>query len=116
LLCAGLIFKHLKSKKMSTEYIIQKLDSIERMLTEQNMLKKEVLSFNEAAIYLEVSHSHLYKMTSTGVIPSYKPNGKKLYFNRKELDSWLLSNRQSSQEEIEQQAANYLIKKGRVEL
>ncbi len=101
---------------MSTEYIIQKLDSIERMLTEQNMLQKEVLTFNEAAIYLEVSHSHLYKMTSTGVIPSYKPNGKKLYFNRKELDSWLLSNRQSSQEEIEQQAANYLIKKGRVEL
>jgi len=87
---------------MSTEYIIQKLDSIERMLTEQNMLQKEVLTFNEAAIYLEVSHSHLYKMTSTGVIPSYKPNGKKLYFNRKELDSWLLSNRQSSQEEIEQ--------------
>jgi hypothetical protein len=39
-----------------------------------------------------------------------------LYFNRKELDNWLLSNRQSSQEEIEQQAANYLIKKGRVEL
>ena len=95
---------------------MEKLNSIEMMLMEQNMLKKEVLSFNEAAIYLEVSHSHLYKMTSTGVIPSYKPNGKKLYFNRKELDSWLLSNRQSSQEEIEQQAANYLIKKGRVEL
>ncbi|MDD2910165.1 MAG: helix-turn-helix domain-containing protein [Petrimonas sp.] len=101
---------------MSTEYIIQKLDSIEKMLTEQNMLKKEVLTFYEAAIYLEVSHSHLYKMTSTGIVPSYKPNGKKLYFDRKELDSWLLSNRQSSQEEIEQQAANYLIKKGRVEL
>jgi excisionase family DNA binding protein len=101
---------------MSTEYIIQKLDSIERMLTEQNLLQKEVLTFNEAAIYLEVSHSHLYKMTSTGTVPCYKPNGKKIYFNRKELDGWLLSNRQSSQEEIEQQAANYLIKKGRVEL
>ena len=101
---------------MSTEYIIQKLESIERMLTEQNMLQKEVLTFNEAAIYLEVSHSHLYKMTSTGTVPCYKPNGKKIYFNRKELDSWLLSNRQSSQEEIEQQAANYLIKKGRIEL
>lgn len=86
------------------------------MLIEQNMLKKEVLTFNEAAIYLEVSHSHLYKMTSSGAIPSYKPNGKKLYFNRRELDNWLLSNRHSSQEEIEQQAANYLIKKGRIQL
>lgn len=95
--------------------ILEKLDSIEKMLQEQNMLKKEVLSFIEAAIYLEVSHSHLYKMTSTGIVPFYKPNGKKLYFNRKELDNWLLSNRRSSQEEIEQQAANYLIKKGRSE-
>ncbi|MGD9928753.1 MAG: helix-turn-helix domain-containing protein [Mangrovibacterium sp.] len=96
--------------------ILEKLNSIEKMLMEQNMLKKEVLSFNEAAIYLEVSHSHLYKMTSTGTVPSYKPNGKKLYFNRRELDSWLLSNRQTSQEEIDQQAANYLVKKGRVRL
>lgn len=101
---------------MSEDLIIQKLDSIEKMLSEQNMLKKEVLTFNEAAIYLEVSHSHLYKMTSTGVVPSYKPNGKKLYFNRKELDLWLLSNKQLSKEEIEKEAANYLIKKGRVEL
>lgn len=96
--------------------ILEKLNSIEKMLMEQNMLKKEVLSFNEAAIYLEVSHSHLYKMTSTGAVPSYKPNGKKLYFNRRELDSWLLSNRQTSQEEIDQQAADYLVKNGRVKL
>ena len=98
------------------EIILTKLNSIEKMLQEQNLLKKEVLNFNEAAIYLEVSHSHLYKMTSTGAVPSYKPNGKKLYFNRKELDNWLLSNRQTSKEEIDQQAADYLVKKGRVRL
>jgi excisionase family DNA binding protein len=93
--------------------ILEKLNSIERMLTEQNLLRKEVLTFNEAAVYLEVSHSHLYKMTSTGLIPSYKPNGKKLYFNRKELDLWLLSNKQFTKEEIERQAADFLYKKGR---
>ena len=101
---------------MSDSIIIKKLDSIEKMLTEQNMLRKDVLTFNEAAVYLDVSHSHLYKMTSTSVIPSYKPNGKKLYFNRKELDEWLLTNKQLSQDELQQQAADYIIKKGRVEL
>jgi len=101
---------------MSDSIIIKKLDSIEKMLIEQNMLRKDVLTFNEAAVYLDVSHSHLYKMTSTGVIPSYKPNGKKLYFNRKELDEWLLTNKQLSQDEIQQQAADYIIKKGRIEL
>jgi excisionase family DNA binding protein len=96
--------------------ILKKLESIEQMLIEQNLLKKEVLNFNEAATYLEVSHSHLYKLTSIGGIPAYKPNGKKLYFNRKELDSWLLTNKQTSTGELEEQANNYLMKKGRVRL
>jgi hypothetical protein len=30
------------------------------------------------------------------------------------MDDWLLRNRQDTQDEIEQQAANYIIKKGRV--
>lgn len=98
---------------MSTDYIIQKLESIEKMLTEQNMLQKEVLNFNEAAIYLEVSHSHLYKLTSTSKIPAYKPNGKKLYFNRLELNDWLLSNRQTSIAEIQERASSFQLKSGR---
>lgn len=98
------------------EKIFQKLESIERMLIEQNMLKKDVLSFTEAAVYLEVSHSHLYKLTSSGAIPAYKPNGKKLYFNRQELDQWLQSNKQVSKDEIEQDANDYLLKRGRVML
>jgi len=93
--------------------ILEKLESIEKMLIEQNMLKKEVLNFNEAAVYIEVSHSHLYKLTSTGTIPVYKPNGKKLYFNRKELDTWLLSNKQLTVEEIEQQSNEFILKRRR---
>jgi excisionase family DNA binding protein len=106
---------HYSTKNVRTmdEVIFQKLESIEKMLTEQNMLKKEVLNFNEAAIYLEVSHSHLYKLTSTGTIPAYKPNGKKLYFNRQELNEWLLSNRQTSLSEIEEQASRFQLKSGR---
>ena len=98
---------------MSTDYIIQKLESIEKMLTEQNMLQKEVLNFNEAAVYLEVSHSHLYKLTSTGTIPAYKPNGKKLYFNRQELNKWLLSNRHASISDIEAEVSKFKLKSGR---
>lgn len=101
---------------MSEDLLLQKLNSIEKMLTEQNMLKKDVLNFNEAAIYLELSHSHLYKQTSSGAIPHYKPNGKKIYFKRLELDAWLLRNRADSKDEIDQAAADYLIKKGRVKL
>ncbi len=99
---------------MSTELIIEKLNSIQQMLTEQNLLKKEVLSFNEAAIYLELSHSHLYKLTSNGTLPFYKPNGKKIYFRRDELDQWLLSAKQLSIAEIHAKAENFQLKKGRI--
>ncbi len=98
---------------MNTEIVIEKLDSIQRMLTEQNLLKKEVLSFNEAAIYLELSHSHLYKLTSNGTLPFYKPNGKKIYFRRDELDQWLLSAKQLSLAEIHAKAENLQIKSRR---
>ena len=96
--------------------ILEKLERIEKLLETQQAMQKQVLNFNDACIYLELSQSHLYKLTSTGSIPHYKPNGKKLYFNRQELDNWLLRNRSNSIGEIEQEAANYLIKKGRVQL
>ena len=96
--------------------IIERLESIEKLLLEQQTLQKQVLNFNETCRYLELSQSHLYKLTSTGAIPHYKPNGKKIYFQRQELDLWLLRNRMDSQDEIEQQAADYLIKKGKVKL
>lgn len=98
------------------EEILKRLEIIEKHVLDQNLILKNVLNFNEAAKYLELSHSHLYKLTSAGNIPFYKPNGKKLYFNRAELDTWLLRNRNSTQEEIDQKAADYLINKGKVKL
>ncbi|WP_229714443.1 MULTISPECIES: helix-turn-helix domain-containing protein [Flavobacteriaceae] len=86
------------------------------MLQIQQVMQKQVLNFNETCKYLELSQSHLYKLTSTAAIPHYKPNGKKLYFQREELDQWLLRNRMDSQDEIEQQAANYLMNRPKVKL
>ncbi len=85
------------------EMILDKLSEIANKLDEQNLLQKTVLNFNEACSYLDVSQSHLYKLTSTRQIPHFCPQGKKLYFNRAELDVWLQRNRQSTNEEIEQE-------------
>lgn len=95
------------------EQVLTEIRELKKLIFEQNMLQKEVLNFNEAAVYLEVSHSHLYKLTSTGTIPAYKPNGKKLYFNRQELNKWLLSNRQTSLSNIEEEVSQFQLKSGR---
>lgn len=90
--------------------ILVRLERLEQLIANQGINTKEVLNFNEACLYLELSSSHLYKLTSAGTIPYYKPNGKKLYFKRIELDTWLLRNRNSTVEEIEKKAATYSIK------
>ncbi len=96
------------------ELILQKLNQIEQKLDEQNMLQKSVLNFSEACKYIEVSASHLYKLTSTRQIPHFCPQGKKLYFNRAELDEWLQRNRQQPLDESVNDAISFMQKRGRV--
>ncbi len=94
---------------MNNNDVFEKLKNIESMLQQQNLLQKEVLNLTEAHAYLNISTSHLYKLTSQKLIPHFCPQGKKLYFRREELDQWLLRNRQDSTDEIETRAANYLL-------
>lgn len=63
------------------------------------------LNVEEAARYLDLSPSYLYKLTSRGEIPHYKPNGKRLYFLKSDLRKWILRGRVAPQEEIEAEAA-----------
>ena len=95
------------------ENILNKLTSIERRLMEQNLLQIEIFTFAETCLYLDLSSSHLYKLTSSNTIPCYCPQGKKLYFRRSELDLWLTRSRSASTAEVEQKAADYLSSKGR---
>lgn len=93
---------------MSEEKLLSKLEKIEEHLEQQTILKKEVLNFHEASKYLGLSQSHMYKLTSTNSIPCYRPEGKKLYFNRAELDSWLQRNRSKSDMDISKEANDYV--------
>ncbi len=74
---------------------------------------KEVLTSEEAAKYLGIKKSYLYKLTMRRQIPHYKPLGKMCYFNRVELEQWLQSNRVATDEEIKERANNYCMKGGK---
>jgi len=76
-------------------------------------LNKEIYNFSEACVFLDYSKSYLYKLTHSRQIPHYKPNGKKLYFKRVDLEDWLLRNRVKTADEIERQAIDYTTQKNR---
>lgn len=84
--------------------IDNRLQAIEKALT----ANKTVFTPKDAAIYMNISLSTLYKLTSAGILPYSKPNGKLIYFSRQSLDSWLLSNSTTSAEEKDTKAATYI--------
>jgi len=91
------------------------LQRLEQKITElqANLLsQKTVLTFEEAARYTGFSRSYLYKLTHLQKIPCSKPAGKMLFFDRAELENWLLTN-QVTHEEIENKASTYVtLKRG----
>ena len=87
--------------------IDNRLKNIESLLSAQ----KNVLNLDEVVDLTGLSKSHLYKLTCSNRIPFYK-QAKHLFFDRLEIENWLKENRSKTSSEIEEEAANYGLKKG----
>ena len=57
------------------------------------LAKKNVLNIKELSEYTGYSISYIYKLTSRNAIPYFKPSGKAVFFDRVEIDTWLLKNK-----------------------
>jgi excisionase family DNA binding protein len=93
--------------------LLEKVQRIEKLLSGNEMplhrIEKEMLTTDEAAEFMGVSKSTVYKMSHSHSIPLYKPTGGRVYFKKEDILSYLQQNRIMSQEEIEQEAINYVI-------
>lgn len=67
------------------EVISERLKSIEETL----YTTKDILNMKEVCQYLDISQSLLYKLTCSGEIPHFKPRGKMIFFEKKELIEWI---------------------------
>jgi excisionase family DNA binding protein len=104
------------------EIIVEKLNAIEnqiasienKLFTSDDTSKTvfEIMSLNQLCKYYDFTKSYIYKQTSNRLIPFYK-NGKRLYFKKDEIDSWILENRVKTIKDIEQEANAYLMRKKR---
>ena len=82
-----------------------------RVRTLENLCysSKEVLNLEEAASFLGIAKSTLYKMTHENQIPFYKPAGKLIYFEKSVLLEWIRSNRITSEAELQEEARKKLL-------
>ena len=87
------------------------LQEIKNLLQEVQGSPKEVLTSDEAAAYLGISKSALYKLTMGRKIPFYK-SAKLCYFDRQEIIAWMKSHRVATQAELDAKAMEIAKKKG----
>lgn len=86
---------------MSTE---ERLARIERLIL---ISSKNVLSVKEAALMLDVSESRVRHLVCDSTLPYYR-QGKKIYFKKTDIESWMLNERIPCKSEIECQATTYM--------
>ena len=97
------------------ELIMERLDRIERAI--ENLKTANPIQVNNAPMnvkevskYLNISVSAIYKRTSTCEIPHYK-SGKRLYFKKEDIDEWIYANKVKTNQDIENEAYEYLRKR-----
>jgi excisionase family DNA binding protein len=64
-------------------------EQLEKYFGKVNDLHKEIFDVLEVAEYLNLSPSYIRKLTSIKAIPHRKPTGKRLYFVKSEIDTWI---------------------------
>lgn len=62
----------------------------------------------ETSLYLSLSIHYIRKLARDKELPSYKPNGKCIYFKIEDLDNFLLNNKRISNKKIMEKATKYL--------
>jgi excisionase family DNA binding protein len=87
----------------------ERLSNIENLLAST----KNVMNLNEVCKLTGLSKSHIYKLSASHSIPCYKQS-KHLFFDRKEVEEWLRSNKQTTSEETERMASSYILKGGKL--
>lgn len=68
-------------KTVDPGVVNEKLKSLEDAI----YTTKEILNMKDVCQYLDISKSLLYKLTCSGEIPHFKPRGKMIFFEKKEL-------------------------------
>lgn len=82
------------------DHLTSKLREIEGLV----YIGKEFLTIAEAAKYMGVSTSKVYKLTSGGEIPTYRLTGKMVYLLREDVNGLIRNARCASAREIAEKA------------
>ncbi len=97
------------TKKKNEDFIEKRLQDIKSCTL---IGVKNMLTLDEVCMFMGMSKNYVYQLTSKGVLPFYKPNGRMLYFDKSEIEAWLKQNYHGTLQEAEQKAVAYMAERG----
>ena len=68
------------------------------------MTEKNILTVEEVIDYTGYSTRYLYNLTASRQIPHFKPNGRKIFFKKDEIDEWIEKGRVKTLDELGDEA------------
>lgn len=91
--------------KQKMEKLESLVEELIKVMKNQSLNNKSILSMEEACLYACISESKLYKLTHHNIIPYSKPSNGKNYILRKDLEEWMRSNHIQSAEQLEKEVS-----------
>ena len=92
---------------MNEVLILKELQEIKEFAA---LAAKTALSVEEAEVFTNLSKSTIYKLCHLKKIPHWKgAGGKYTFFRKDELEKWMLHRRVKTTDELETEAANYIV-------
>lgn len=107
-----LTFDQLPNEVARQGAILENIQTVLNRLAEQpQQTKEDFLSVEQAAEFLGIAKATLYVKVSRREVPSIR-RGKRLYFSSIDLTDYLNEGKRKTNDEIKQDAGDYLKKKG----
>lgn len=102
-------FEELDNRLKNIECLLEEL--IRKINDDSNYdTPPKILNLTQLSAYLNISKSHIYKLTSANKIPHSK-KGKLIYFEKEKIDKWILEDEVKTIDNLKREAAIYSFKK-----
>jgi predicted DNA-binding transcriptional regulator AlpA len=93
--------------------LYERIESIEKILEERILeidSREQLLNISDASKFLSLSIATIYTKVCRREIPASK-QGKRLYFDKRELIQWIKSGKRKTNQELEKRADDYINRK-----
>lgn len=89
--------------------LLKEVRNLKREIKSVNLYRKRIYTIKEVAKVIGVSESYIQKLISSKQIPHSKPTGKLVFIRRRDLESFLMKNYITSEDDIDTIVANRLL-------